>query len=203
MKRIGFAKAALAALAVGAAAALGACETADVSVLQSPNYTIAAGSTYAWKPLSAQETQPGDPRIDNDIFRERMKSVIDANLAAKGLRLVDPSQAQFLVSYHVGLQERTDVEADTFGAGPVCGWRGCIGGFGWGMYGAPLDVRTIHYTEGTVMIDLVDRSSGALAWRAMSEKRVDKQDATPAGLNAIVADMVKSLPGAPPATRTG
>jgi hypothetical protein len=71
------------------------------------------------------------------------------------------------------------------------------------MYGAPLDVRTIHYTEGTVVISLTDRASGALAWRAISDKRVDDQDETPAGLNAIVANMVKSLPGAPPASQVG
>jgi hypothetical protein len=69
------------------------------------------------------------------------------------------------------------------------------------MYGAPMDVdvRSINYTEGALMLDLVDTATGKLAWRATSQKRVDEKDGTQDGLNAMVADMIKTLPvGAPP-----
>lgn len=64
------------------------------------------------------------------------------------------------------------------------------------MYGPPMDIdmRNINYVEGTVMLDLIDRASGKLAWRATSQKRLDQSDADQAGVNAIFADMVKSLP---------
>ncbi len=62
-----------------------------------------------------------------------------------------------------------------------------------------VDIRSVNYTEGAVMLDLVDAASGKLAWRATSQKRVDQKDGTQDGLNAIIADMVKTLPpGAPP-----
>jgi hypothetical protein len=78
----------------------------------------------------------------------------------------------------------------------ACGVRGCIGGYGWGMYGAPMDVdvRAINYTEGALMLDLIDASSGKLAWRATSQKRVDNKDAGQDAMNAVVADMTKTLP---------
>jgi len=178
---------------------LAACESpgGKVSVLQGDTVAVVPGSTYAWAP----EGQPGsgDPRIDNDIIRGRIKNAVDSALAAKGYRQAESSAAALLVKYHVGLQNRTETQVDTFGRpAPVvaCGIRGCIGGYGWGMYGAPMDVdvRHVDYVEGAMMLDLVDRASGKLAWRATSQKRVDAEDADQANLNAMVADMVKSLP---------
>jgi hypothetical protein len=189
-------------LVLGLAAAgltLAACESpgGKVSVLQGDTVAVAPGSTYAWAP----DAQPGsgDPRIDNDIIRGRIKNAVDSALAAKGYRQADASSATLLVKYHIGLQNRTDTQVDTFGgAAPAVafGIRGCIGGYGWGMYGAPMDidVRNVNYVEGTMMLDLVDRASGKLAWRATSQKRVDAKDADQANINAVVADMVKSLP---------
>jgi hypothetical protein len=184
-----------------ACVALAGCESpgGKVSVLQ--GQTPIAGSTYAWAP----NAQPGsgDARVDNDIIRERIKTAIDTNLAAKGYRQVAPSQAKVLVAYHIGLQNRTDYSASSMGppGGVACGRRGCIGGYGWGMYGAPMDVdvRSINYVEGSLMLDLIDTASGKLAWRATSQKRVDEKDVNQDGLNAVVADMIKTLPaGSPP-----
>ena len=59
-----------------------------------------------------------------------------------------------------------------------------------------VDVDNIHYTEGMMLLDLTDRATGKLAWRAMSQRRVDKGDAAQSELNAIVADMTRSLPSA-------
>ena len=183
---------------------LAACESpgGKVSVLQGNTAVVQPGATYAWSP--AGQPGSGDVRIDNDIVRERIKTAIDTGLAAKGFRQTDPGSAALLVQYHIGLQNKTETQVDTFGGpvgGAACGLRGCIAGYGWGMYGAPMDVdvRNIDYVEGTLMLDLVDRTSGKLAWRATSQKRLDKKDVDQAGVNAVVADMIKSLPGPQPA----
>jgi hypothetical protein len=192
---------ALLVAALAACLPLAACETPGGKVSVLTGSTPLSGSTYAW---AAAQPGSGDPRVDNDIMRERIRTAIDTNLAAKGYRQVDAAQAKLLVSYHVGLQTKTDYSATSMGGpgGMACGVRGCIGGYGWGMYGAPrdVDIRSINYTEGAVMLDLVDTTSGKLAWRATSQKRIDQKDGTQDGLNAIIADMVKTLPqGAPPA----
>jgi hypothetical protein len=193
---------ALLAAAIAACLPLVGCESPGGQVSVLTGNTPLAGSTYAWAPDGQPGT--GDPRVDNDIIRERIKTAVDTNLAAKGYSQVDPAQAKLLVSYHIGLQNKTDYSATSMGGpgGVACGVRGCIGGYGWGMYGAPrdVDIRSINYVEGAVMLDLVDAGSGKLAWRATSQKRIDQKDGTQDGLNAIVADMVKTLPpGAPPA----
>ena len=102
-------------------------------------------------------------------------------------------------------KEGTDYTATTMGPtipGRVaCGRRGCIGGYGWGAYGAPIDtdIQAVDYTEGTLMLDLVDAGSGKLAWRGTSQKRVDTKDADQAQLNAILLDLTKDMPGLPAA----
>ncbi len=181
--------------AMSAALVLAACETpAKVSVLQSATASVTPGATYAWAPVAAQGAQRGDPRIDNDIIRERIRTAINTSLGAKGYQLVsDPASAQLLVAYYVGLQPKTDYRVDTYGGAY---------GYGWGMYGAPsnIDVRAIDYVDGTLILDLEDRASGQLAWRATSEKRINDGDGAQDKINALVANMVKSLPGtAPPA----
>lgn len=192
-----------ASLALALLLPLVGCETpaGKVSVLQSSSVAVTPGSTYAWAPVDAQARTAADPRVANDIVLDRLHNAVDGALAAKGYRRVeDPSSAQLLVAYHVGLQNRTETDVDTWGGGGrvgACGFRGCVAG--WGLYGPPqIDVRNIDYTQGTLILDLVDRSSGKLAWRATSDKRVDNSDATQEGMNAILMDMTKSLPGASP-----
>jgi hypothetical protein len=181
---------------MSAALTLGACQSpaGKVSVLQSATASISPGATYAWAPLVRREMSYGDPRIDNDIIRQRIRTAIDTNLSAKGFRLIDdPNAAQLLVSYYVGLRQATETRVDTYG-----GYYGY--GYGWGMYGAPMDVdvRTIHYTEGTLVLDLKDKSSGELAWRATSQKRIDESGGGQERINAVIAELVKSLPGTGP-----
>jgi hypothetical protein len=122
---------------------------------------------------------------------------VNASLGAKGFQLVsDPESAQLIVAYYVGLQPRTDYRVDTFGGGGYYGY-----GYGWGMYGAPgnIDVRAINYVDGTLILDIKDRASGQLAWRATSEKRINEGDGAQDKINRLVADMVVSLPGVAPA----
>ena len=180
--------------AMSAALVLAACETPPkISVLQSPTASITPGATYAWAPTPQSTGQHGDPRIDNDIIRERIRSAVNTNLGAKGFQLVsDPAAAHLLVAYYVGLQPGTDYRVDTWGA-PVYG-------YGWGWYGAPsdIDVRAINYVDGTLILDLKDRASGQLAWRATSQNRINEGDGAQDKLNTLVAAMVQSLPGATP-----
>jgi hypothetical protein len=166
-----------------------------VSVLQGDT-AIASGAPVAWAPLAQNELQNGDPRIDNDVIRRRIRTAVEQALAARGHQFVqDPNDARYLVSYHIGLQDRQSLRVDTMGPshGVVCGWRGCVSGFGWGMYGAPRDVRTVNYVEGTLMLDLTERSSGELAWRATSQRRLDRGDDSQERINAALLDMTRSL----------
>lgn len=47
---------------------------------------------------------------------------------------------------------------------------------------------------GALILDLIDRPTGKLAWRATSTRRVGAGDANPETLSLIIEDMTKTLP---------
>jgi len=49
-------------------------------------------------------------------------------------------------------------------------------------------------TQGTLVLDLIERESRRLVWRATSEKRVTGVDVTQEKLTALLRQMTKSLP---------
>jgi hypothetical protein len=49
-------------------------------------------------------------------------------------------------------------------------------------------------TQGTLVLDLIERESGRLVWRGTSEKRVTGKDVSQEKLTALLRRMTKSLP---------
>lgn len=49
-------------------------------------------------------------------------------------------------------------------------------------------------SKGALVLDLIDRPTGKLAWRATSTRRVGADDANPVTLSLILEDMTKTLP---------
>lgn len=50
-------------------------------------------------------------------------------------------------------------------------------------------------TQGTLVLDLIERESGRLVWRATSEKQITGKDVSQEKLTALLRQMTKSLPG--------
>ena len=188
-------------LAAGSLLAVAGCGTpgGEIKVTQSSTTAVVPGSTYAWKPIDNDAERGSDPRVSSEDIQNRIITAVDTALAAKGYRRVtDPGQATLLVSYFLGLSSRSNLQAAHLGpVGPVaCGFSGCVDG--WGVYGYPtMDVTTMNYTEGTMILDLVDRASGELAWRATSQRPIVSAEPDQNRVNITVAEMVKSLPAGP------
>jgi len=174
-----FITAAVIALTGSFFAATHADARAKVAVIESTAGAIKPGSTYAF----ALVTTSADSRVANDIVQERLQQSVATAMAAHGLRRVDnPANAQFLVAYHVRLENR--VEPRVSGN---CGVRAC--------WGAP-NVDIARYTEGVLVLDIVDARTGRLLWRAASDKKVSQKDATQAKLDKMLLAMTKTLPAA-------
>ena len=146
---------------------------------------IAPGSTWAWAPYT---TASPDPRVANDIVQERVMTAVEGSMAAHGLRRAPRADARYLVTYHVAVANKVKVDS-TPTVGRACGVRGCIS-----ASASTIDVR--QFAEGTLIIDIVDKHTGRLVWRAASKKKVTEKDVTQAKINAVVADMTKTLPKA-------
>jgi len=175
-------------LAFVAATLGGHMAMAKVAVIQSPSTALMPGSSFAWAP-AATALLSRDPRLNNEIAADRLRSAIEASLLARGYRLAaNPGDADLIVSYQVMLQDRIDVSLQ--GRGGFCGPRfGCT---------APnsYDLNQSEYTHGTLVLDLRERTSGRLVWRATNDKKLKSKDASQDKLNKELMAMTKSLPPA-------
>ena len=111
-----------------------------------------------------------NPSLNSELVRKRLEADIAKYLTAKGLTLVPAELADLNVRYTLGAARKAEVEAYP------AGWRG------WGTR----YVR-VPYTEGTLVIDLRDRATRSLVWRAIA--REEKRDAVK--VEEKLDDMVK------------
>jgi len=108
--------------------------------------------------------------LNNELVKRRIATDIARNLAAKGLIEVISSVPDLNIRYTLGSARKKEI--DTYPAG----WRG------WGTRRV-----AVHYSEGTLVIDLRDNSTHSLVWRAVA---VEHQN-DPNKLEGKLEDMVK------------
>jgi len=177
-------RASLAAIVLAAGLAAAAPGLAKVSVAQSPSAALAAGSTYAWAPVWGVAMGAPAPAIVNQITAQQLQLATDATLSAKGYRRVeDPREADLIVTYQVITAQRVEGDLD--------GWDK-PGPFSHGP--SDYSLRTSQKTQGTLVLDLIERRTGRLVYRATSEKDISSKDAQPDRLSTVLKAMTKSLP---------
>lgn len=157
---------------------------AKVEILKTPSAALVKGSTFAWAPVPAVGVGLPDPAIANEITANRLQAITEGTLTAKGYRQVgSPEQADFLVSYTIGMLPMSDADISASGCdSPVCSVPS----------NASLDT-SIH-TEGMLILDLTERQTGRLVWRATSKKRVTGKDVSDKRLSVLLREMTKALP---------
>ena len=174
----------LTAVALFAGLGTGQFAAAKVSIVQSASPALARGSTYAWASLWGAASGAPAPAIVNAITAQQLQAATDSSLSAKGYRrLEDPAEADLIVTFRVITASRLEARLD--------GWASPEPFFGgWSDY------RLITSTkiQGTLVMDMIERRTGQLVYRATSEKDVNSRDIEPKRLDALLKEMTKSLP---------
>lgn len=164
------------------ALAVTACSGISTTSDWDQSYDFSSISTYAW-------TDQGLEGGVSEIMLRRMYASVDEDLAAKGFTKTDTYSADVLLAYHAGTQDRQEFETYGYGAG---GWWG--GYWGGGM--TTTSVRT--YTEGTLILDVVDRARNELVWRGSASGTIDQMDTPEQRVSAIQDAVNKMLKDFPP-----
>jgi hypothetical protein len=186
------------ALATAAAVVLVACGP-NIQFDRDDTVPIPAGATYAYPPEEPKGADV-DPQTSNTIVQGRIQKAIDGQLAKKGYkRVYDIEQAEFVVRYFWNVKKDVEMVTTTTPVmDPYMGWGWGYGyGWGWG-YGGGFATSTapVTITEGTFILDLVDKDTKKLAWRATWVGEPRGRAPTQQELNDGAADLMAKVPAA-------
>jgi Domain of unknown function (DUF4136) len=179
----------LAQSVLAAAIAFLACSGVRVTTDYDPGTDFTRVRTYAW--LDDQSGVQGDRPDVTSLLDRRVRRAVDAELQRKGLSPVAQAEADALVSYHLGVETKLDVNTINTGYG-----------YGWGAYrgGVATHTTVTEYQEGTLLIDLIDPKAKQLIWRGSGQSRL-RRSSTPEQreqrIDEAVGEILKSFPPQP------
>jgi hypothetical protein len=137
--------------AVACAFLAGACSSLSTSFDYDTGFDFARLATYGWV-----------DRQDNSLDLRRVREAVDAELAARGYRLVE-SRPDFQVAAHVSTSERIRIVDWGYTFHSRRHW-----------YAGGRDIDVWQYDEGTLVLDVIDPGQSALVWRGTASKTIDR-----------------------------
>jgi hypothetical protein len=143
--------------------------------------------TYAWLPEPPERMH--DPRIKYMLIEPRVKSSADIDLRHKGYKKAEGESADFMIGYQVVVDKVENVAA-------INGFYGYSPNYDfWGRgMGDPgfSDTYVDRFSQGTLILDIVDPASGKLIWRGYATQAID-QDASLEDKTEIIQNATEQI----------
>jgi hypothetical protein len=105
----------------------------------------------------------------DDLNRGRIITAVETELAAKGFSKSD--NPDVLIDIFVTAKKRTEAVANTSGTGYRGGY---YGRYGYGGGFATTTVSYNDYVDGTLLINMVDKSTEKIAWQGRGTRTIDE-----------------------------
>jgi len=166
------------------------CSSVQVNSDFDPKADFSSINSYNWKKVNVKD----DALANNPLLYKRFVSAIDEYMQARGYKKTDPESADVLLAIHAGMKEKMR----------VTDWGGSRGYYrdpwydpwwGGGAYGGRIDVS--YYTEGTLVIDVIDRKKHELIWRGLGTGIVHEyasQEKMAKTINEYVREILNQFP---------
>ena len=166
----------LAALAVGL---MTGCSSYTIVSDYDSKAPFESYKTYKWAIDPANAS--GNLLLKNQLIGKRVKNAVDNELKAKGLTAVTSGGADLFVASHLTTKDKLNITdwGYRWGPGPYYG------------YGPNVDVN--QYTEGTLVVDLIDGKSNELVWRGVATGAISSTPPPPEELEARINDIIGSI----------
>jgi len=171
------------------------CASVKVKTDFDSEYDFSTLQTYRW--ATGKELNPDDVLAKNPLVRKRFVKSVDNVMAWKRFTLLESGDADFVIVMHAGAKERIRVDQTPGAAGiGFYGRRYYRGWYDpwWGAYGNTTTVS--HYTEGTLVIDIVPWKTKELAWRGMGTKTIGEYNSEKQQkcIDAVVTKILNDFP---------
>jgi hypothetical protein len=160
---------------------LGACSTVRVQTDYDPEFDFSGLRSFAW--ASPVQEKMGDARLDNPLMDARIRKAIDATLVEQGFEPAEREAADFVVAYHLSLDQRLDVY--------TMNSRYSRRGYG----GTTTTVS--QYEQGTLIIDFAVENGEQLVWRGVGTRRLSRNaspEKSTENVNRAVAEILARFP---------
>ena len=164
---------------LGAAALLASgCSSVSTSFDYDTETDFTKMQTFAWMPTEHVQGDARQAALSNDLFTQRLRRAVNANLEAKGFS-IDTQDPDFVIVHHTGVQDKVNVTNWGYTYGPY-----------WGPWGQSVDVH--QYTEGTLIIDFIDWDTKNLIWRGTAQKALAARP-DPDKVDQVIQDIVDKI----------
>lgn len=164
---------------------LGAC------AWQPPKPVVDYNPDYQFRDLKSFAFVDEAEVTADSLVRQRVQSAISSEFALRGMKEVGAANADILIRFMVSTADKQRIQTyDHFYGGAYRCWR-C------GYPGYATEVEVVDYTEGKLVVDLVDPQQKRAIWRAVSTGRI-ASNLSPAErterIQAVVARMLAEFP---------
>ena len=130
-----------------------------------------------------------DPMLVNSITNRALRNDLVQGFEGRGYVVAD-SNADFSVAYYASTKDKLDIMRWDYGYAWWPHW------WGWRAGGGPGGAADVtEYTEGTVVVDVIDPKSKELLWRGKGVARVsDDQEKYEQELQKTVTAILQKFP---------
>jgi Domain of unknown function (DUF4136) len=161
---------------------LASCSSVSVKYDYDQSKNFSKYKTYRWVDVNL----PADALAKNPLIKKRVIEAVNKGMTEKGFTLSESDTADLAVVVHAGSKEKMQItDWGTYG------WYNPW----WGPYGGQVDVS--YYTEGTLVIDLVDMADKELAWRGLATGTVSENpdpEKSQQRIDSIVTQILTNFP---------
>ena len=127
--------------------------------------------------------EPNDPMLVSSITNRALHADLEQAFRSRGYTL-DPRNPDFDVAYYASAREKLDVTLWDYGYRPR-----------WGGWGRAPGYMARPFTEGTVIVDVVDAKTRELLWRGRATAEVSEDlNELQTDLRAVAEAIVKKFP---------
>ena len=183
---------------------LSACTSVSgVNVEQRDNVNFSKYRTFDFAETQVKTNGNQNPLLRSPIAQDHIKQAIAGELAKRGLRQVD-NNPDLLITTHtyVDEAERTVYSNAYPGAGfaypYAVGYRGAYLPINYGYWYSPAYYQRPHteqYTQGTLIIDFLDRRTNNLVWRGSMADPVNDPGRLGSEFSVSAKEILDQFPG--------
>jgi hypothetical protein len=141
-----------------------------------PQKDVRSFSKFRW--LEVQNVEAGqNPIYYNELNDKRIKSAVADELKTAGYSF-DKVNADFIVHYHIMVKDKGVVYTDDLG-------------YCYGKYWMDEQTHLYQYSEGTIIIDIMDAKTNDLIWRGWAVSVLDYETAE--GIHKVIKTSIDKI----------